>query len=216
VSSDPLVALLKIATPEESSSAPAVEAALAHPSPAGVAQLLQTPAVGLFRGSLPEGAGVVPGQQIGTLTILGRIHPLLAPDRAQGNVLECCLRPGLHAIEYGQELYKLGASTRRESIEATAAGRREAGLTARQFAVRAPSEGVFYRRPDPQSPPYVQLGDVVETGHPLGLVEVMKCFNQVRFTGLGLPPRARVVAVQVEDTSEITQDQVLFVLEAVE
>lgn len=79
--------------------------------------------------------------------------------------------------------------------------------------VRSPTEGVFYRRPDPGSPPYVEAGDVVPLGHPLGMVEVMKCFNQVRYEGLGLPARARVVKVLVEDSQEIRHDQVLFLME---
>jgi biotin carboxyl carrier protein len=178
-------------------------------------RLLLAPALGWYRGALPEGAGVVADQQIATLTILGRIYPLLAPRGSTGTVVECCLSPGLHAVEYGQELYRLGESAApRAAAEEESGGDGLAEISAREIAVRSPTEGVFYRRPDPQSAPYVQVGDVVELGHPLGLVEVMKCFNQVRYAGHDLPPRARVKKILVEDSAEIRHDQVLFLLEA--
>jgi acetyl-CoA carboxylase biotin carboxyl carrier protein len=46
--------------------------------------------------------------------------------------------------------------------------------------VRSPIPGVFYRRPDPYSAPFVSEGDVVEDGGVVGLVEVMKQFHEVR------------------------------------
>jgi acetyl-CoA carboxylase biotin carboxyl carrier protein len=46
--------------------------------------------------------------------------------------------------------------------------------------VRSPIPGVFYRRPDPDSPPFVSEGDVVEDGGVVGLVEVMKQFHEVQ------------------------------------
>jgi acetyl-CoA carboxylase biotin carboxyl carrier protein len=45
--------------------------------------------------------------------------------------------------------------------------------------VRSPIPGVFYRRPSPDSPPFVSEGDVVEAGAVVGLVEVMKQFHEV-------------------------------------
>lgn len=48
-----------------------------------------------------------------------------------------------------------------------------------ELVIRAPIPGVFYRRPDPQSPVYVSEGDAVEPGTVVGLVEVMKQFHDV-------------------------------------
>ena len=82
--------------------------------------------------------------------------------------------------------------------------------------MHSPTNGVFYRRPDPQSPSYVSTGDTIEHGHILGLVEVMKCFNQVRYGGEGMPARARVVELGSEDGAEIQFGQLLFLLEPAE
>ena len=45
--------------------------------------------------------------------------------------------------------------------------------------IRSPIPGVFYRRPDPDSPAYVDEGARVEPGQVVGLVEVMKQFHEV-------------------------------------
>jgi acetyl-CoA carboxylase biotin carboxyl carrier protein len=40
--------------------------------------------------------------------------------------------------------------------------------------------GTFYRRPDPESDPYVEEGDHVWAGDTVGLIEVMKSFHEVK------------------------------------
>jgi acetyl-CoA carboxylase biotin carboxyl carrier protein len=46
--------------------------------------------------------------------------------------------------------------------------------------VVTPVPGTFYRRPDPDSEPFKQEGDSVEAGETLGLVEIMKNFQEVK------------------------------------
>jgi acetyl-CoA carboxylase biotin carboxyl carrier protein len=178
--------------------------------------IIAAPAVGLFRGHLPEGAGVVPGQEIGTLQILARVVHLLAPEGAQGTVTRSPLGNGLHPVDYGAGLLVLGAAAQGAARTTSRTGESGIDLKAGQFEVRSPTEGVFYRRADPASPPFVEVGSVVESGHALGMVEVMKCFNQVRYGGPGLPHRARVAAILAGDASEISHDQPLFVMEPAE
>lgn len=43
----------------------------------------------------------------------------------------------------------------------------------------APLVGVFYRSPAPDEPPFVEVGDVIEVGSRVGLLEAMKVFNEV-------------------------------------
>lgn len=47
------------------------------------------------------------------------------------------------------------------------------------IAVAAPMVGVFFRSPAPGEPPYVSLGDPVEQGQIIGLIEAMKVFSEV-------------------------------------
>jgi acetyl-CoA carboxylase biotin carboxyl carrier protein len=45
--------------------------------------------------------------------------------------------------------------------------------------VQTPIPGVFYRRPSPDEDEFVKDGDAVETGTTIGLVEIMKNFQEV-------------------------------------
>ncbi|MGR8921996.1 MAG: acetyl-CoA carboxylase [Gammaproteobacteria bacterium] len=45
--------------------------------------------------------------------------------------------------------------------------------------VVSPLPGTFYRKPSPDSPPFKQDGDAVAVGDVIGLVEVMKNFQEV-------------------------------------
>ena len=46
--------------------------------------------------------------------------------------------------------------------------------------VKSPMPGTFYRRPDPESDPFVNEGDAVSAGDTVGLVEVMKSFHEIK------------------------------------
>ena len=47
-------------------------------------------------------------------------------------------------------------------------------------SIKSPMPGTFYRRPDPESDPFVEEGDAVSPGDTVGLVEVMKSFHEVK------------------------------------
>jgi acetyl-CoA carboxylase biotin carboxyl carrier protein len=51
--------------------------------------------------------------------------------------------------------------------------------------VLTPIPGTFYRRPDPESEPFVTEGDAVQAGATIGLVEIMKNFQPVESDGAG-------------------------------
>ena len=46
--------------------------------------------------------------------------------------------------------------------------------------ILSPLPGIFYRKPAPDQPPYTDVGDPVALGDVIGLVEVMKSFNEVK------------------------------------
>ncbi len=45
--------------------------------------------------------------------------------------------------------------------------------------VLAPMAGIFYRRPSPDADTFCEEGDRVEAGQVVGLIEVMKLFNEI-------------------------------------
>jgi len=81
------------------------------------------------------------------------------------------------------------------------------------LAVRAPIDGIFYRRPSPDQPNFVEVGAVLKAGVTVGLLEVMKTFNPVTYGGSGLPASARVVSVPAADQQEVAAGDVLLVIE---
>ena len=77
------------------------------------------------------------------------------------------------------------------------------------IAVRAPNLGTFYRAPKPGAPPYVEVGQRVESTTELCLIEVMKLFTSVHAGVAGVVRR-----VLVNDAELVEFDQALFLIEA--
>jgi acetyl-CoA carboxylase carboxyltransferase component len=80
---------------------------------------------------------------------------------------------------------------------------------------RAPLTGRVYFRPSPEDPPFVAVGDVIDRGTTVCLMEAMKSFNRVHYGGERLPERARIVRFPIEDGSDVDQDMPIMELEAV-
>jgi len=68
--------------------------------------------------------------------------------------------------------------------------------------------GTFYRRPDPQSDPYVSEGDEVKPGDVVGLVEIMKSFHEILSDAEG-----RVARFLVENEALVDAGQDIIALE---
>jgi acetyl-CoA carboxylase biotin carboxyl carrier protein len=74
-------------------------------------------------------------------------------------------------------------------------------------AVRAPLVGTFYVAPTPGADPFVQVGDEVEPGQTLAIVEAMKLMNPIVADGPGV-----VTEVRVGDAESVEFDQILMLL----
>jgi acetyl-CoA carboxylase biotin carboxyl carrier protein len=78
-----------------------------------------------------------------------------------------------------------------------------------QHDIVSPLPGTFYRRPSPDAAPYVEVGMSIDDGTVVGLVEVMKQFNDVETTIAG-----QVTEILVEDGEPVDAGQVLMRIEA--
>lgn len=74
--------------------------------------------------------------------------------------------------------------------------------------VKSPIVGTFYRSSSPEKGPYVKVGDTIEVGQTVCIVEAMKLFNEIETEVAG-----KVVKVMVEDAQPVEYDQVLFLVE---
>lgn len=74
--------------------------------------------------------------------------------------------------------------------------------------VKSPIVGTFYRSPSPDKGPYVKVGDKIEAGNVVCIIEAMKLFNEIESDVSG-----RVVKMLVEDAQPVEYDQVLFLVD---
>ena len=75
-------------------------------------------------------------------------------------------------------------------------------------AVKSPMVGTAYRRPNPESNAFVDVGSVVKAGDKILLVEAMKTFNEIV-----APKGGTVTAIFVEDGQPVEYDQTLVIIE---
>jgi acetyl-CoA carboxylase biotin carboxyl carrier protein len=76
------------------------------------------------------------------------------------------------------------------------------------ITIKSPMIGTFYRRPSPDKPNFVEIGDDVTTGKVVCVIEAMKLFNEIESEVSG-----KVVKILVEDSSPVEYDQPLFLVE---
>lgn len=174
------------------------------------------PRVGWWSDLPHAGALVGPGSSVGRLQALNRRYRLVLPEGAAGAVAGGLPHSRIVAVEYGQELFRMTPVGEElafalEDDRATMGHPAGAGLEQGARAVVAPSDGVFYRRPTPDAPPFVEVGRRVRRGQPVGLVEVMKTFNQILFDGPGFPDEAEVIELRAGDAVEVKAGEVLVV-----
>jgi acetyl-CoA carboxylase biotin carboxyl carrier protein len=68
--------------------------------------------------------------------------------------------------------------------------------------VTSPIVGTFYRKPSPDKDPFIKVGDVVEQGDVLCIIEAMKMMNEIKSDFSGT-----VVAIDVEDGQPVEYGQ---------
>ena len=74
--------------------------------------------------------------------------------------------------------------------------------------IKSPIIGTFYRKPSPDKDAFVNVGDTVNEGDTLCVIEAMKLFNEIESDFSG-----KIVKILVEDASPVEFDQPLFLIE---
>lgn len=74
--------------------------------------------------------------------------------------------------------------------------------------VISPMVGTFYRSPSPNSPPFVDVGQRVNSGDTICIIEAMKMFNQIEAGKTGV-----IAAIVVESGQPVEYGQPLFVIQ---
>jgi len=84
----------------------------------------------------------------------------------------------------------------------------ESDESSKYITIKSPIIGTFYRKPSPDKPPFVEVGDTISKGDVLCVIEAMKLFNDIESEVSG-----KVVKALVEDSSPVEFDQPLFLID---
>ncbi len=74
--------------------------------------------------------------------------------------------------------------------------------------IKSPIVGTFYRAAGTDKPPYIKVGDKVQKGSVVCIVEAMKLFNEIESEVQG-----KIVKICIDDASPVEYDQVLFLVD---
>lgn len=123
------------------------------------------------------------------------------------------IMPVQAAIPASNVVAAVPASSASEKVAAADGGSSKDGQGGQEdnsgyIEVKSPIVGTFYRSPAPEKPPYIKVGDRVDVGSVVCIVEAMKLFNEIESEVSG-----KVVKVLIEDASPVEYDQVLFLLD---
>ena len=120
-------------------------------------------------------------------------------------------------LESGGEKVRLVRGRVAESAVVASAGpplpraaRREAEIDGGARAITSPMVGTFHRAAAPEAPAFVELGDVVERGQVLCLIEAMKMMNEIEAEF-----RGRVTKIVVENGRPVEYGEALVLIEPV-
>lgn len=76
------------------------------------------------------------------------------------------------------------------------------------ITVKSPIIGTFYRKPSPDKPVFVEVGQNIKVGDVLCVIEAMKLFNDIESEVAG-----KIVKILVDDSSPVEFDQPLFLVD---
>jgi acetyl-CoA carboxylase biotin carboxyl carrier protein len=91
---------------------------------------------------------------------------------------------------------------------ATPAATAAAATEAKYITIKSPMIGTFYRSSGPDKAPFVNVGDEINTGKPVCIIEAMKLFNEIESEIKG-----KIVKVLVNDATPVEYDQPLFLVD---
>ena len=171
---------------------------------------LLAPSVGVFTPAVAAGDLLSAGQVVGTIDVLGVRRELIVPEGVAGRVAQ---RAGggrsRVPVQYGDALFAISTASMGDVTARTSAVSADS-QGAPSFV--APMSGRFYSRPSPTEPPFVAVGDTVQQGQTVGLLEVMKTFNRLVYQGDALPERAKVERIVPKEGDDVVRGDVILAL----
>jgi acetyl-CoA carboxylase biotin carboxyl carrier protein len=74
--------------------------------------------------------------------------------------------------------------------------------------IKSPMVGTFYRSPSPEAEPFIEVGQTVEVGQVVCIVEAMKLMNEIKSE-----VRGKILEVAVQNAEPVEFGQILFIVD---
>lgn len=74
--------------------------------------------------------------------------------------------------------------------------------------ITSPIVGTFYRKPSPDKDPFVKVGDFIEQGDVLCIVEAMKMMNEIKSEYSG-----KIISIDIEDGQPVEYGQKIITID---
>lgn len=78
------------------------------------------------------------------------------------------------------------------------------------LTIKSPMVGTFYRKPSPDKPAFIEVGQQIKSGDVVCIIEAMKLFNEIESDISG-----EIVKILAEDASSVEFDQALFLVKPI-
>ena len=106
--------------------------------------------------------------------------------------------PAPHVVEYVTGIAQPAAGS----------GSKKSAEESRRLVIKSPMVGTFYRTPAPDAPPFVEVGQDLEVGQVVCIVEAMKLMNEIKSEVAG-----RIAEILVQNGDPVEFGQPLFAIE---
>jgi acetyl-CoA carboxylase biotin carboxyl carrier protein len=90
----------------------------------------------------------------------------------------------------------------------TTAENKDSNEDSKYITIKSPMIGTFYRTPGPDKDPFVNVGDTIQKGDKVCIIEAMKTFNEIEAEISG-----KIIKVLVDNASPVDYDQPLFLVD---
>ena len=92
--------------------------------------------------------------------------------------------------------------------KAQALGQPEEKIVIKTVEIKSPMVGTFYRAPNPEAPSYVEIGQTIEPGQVICIIEAMKLMNEIKSE-----IRGKILEILVDNAEPVEFGQPLFLIE---
>ncbi len=138
-----------------------------------------------------------------------KINVKNGPERVVEKIVE---KPQIQPIQVpvaqAVEVQQVAPQTIKPEPVPAAKEEKTAAASENLITIKSPMIGTFYRSSAPDKPPFIAVGDAIEQGKVLCIIEAMKLFNEIESEVSG-----KIVKVLVDDTKPVEYDQPLFLVE---